>query len=141
MFTNDELIDKFHQFLHGLIFAAIDVIKHITDDLCSDEVNSVEYKNEARTWTLEAKETLRVALTKIFALNLRLYITYKHLLYSHGRYSKLKECSCAQLSGDSVGLFQAYCQPSIVANQRNQVNHLLCSLFEHFRDGQLIDSF
>jgi len=64
----------------------------------------------ANSWSLDSKEKLLVALMKTFSLNMPLYIIYKQLLFNHGRYSRIKECSCSTLTSDSISLLQFYCQ-------------------------------
>lgn len=122
MFTSDELFERFHHFLHDVISTGIEVIQHLPDDFGLDDSSASE-TTSARLWCIDAKEKLLIALTKIFSLNMPLYITYKHTLYSHGRYSKLKECSCTRLSADPLTLLQSFCQTAIFGNQRNQVGH------------------
>jgi len=39
-----------------------------------------------------------------------LYVTYKHLLFNHGRYNTIKECTCSKLSAESIPLVYLYCQ-------------------------------
>jgi hypothetical protein len=64
----------------------------------------------ANAWSLDSKEKLLVALMKTFSINMPLYIIYKQLLFNHGRYSRIKECSCSTLTSDSISLLQLYCQ-------------------------------
>lgn len=63
-----------------------------------------------KQWQIEYKEKLLIALVKIFSLNMPLYVTYKHLLFNHGRYNTIKECSCSRLSNESIALVYLYCQ-------------------------------
>ena len=80
---------------------------------------------------------------KTFSISMPLYIIYKQLLFSHGRYSRLKECSCSRLTSDSISLLQFYCQTHSPlkngnGNSRNQdIENLPIELFRnitHFID-------
>lgn len=95
----------------------------------------------ANAWSLDSKEKLLIALMKTFSINMPLYIIYKQLLFNHGRYSRIKECSCSTLTSDSISLLQFYCQthsPLKGANGRNQeIENLPIELFRnisHFID-------
>ena len=120
VFTNDELIEKFHHFLHAIISAGINLIQHLS----SDDVDSAsgaqldDASYSVRDWPFDSKEKLLIALVKIFSFNMPLYVTYKHLLFNHGRYTRSSECSCSRLSTDSVALLQLYCPTN---SNRNQV--------------------
>lgn len=111
VFTSDELIEKFHHFLHTIIAASITVIKSIpVDAATSSDSDSTNSLLSVKLWQLEHKEKLLIALVKIFTLNMPLYVTYKHLLFNHGRYNRINECSCSKLSTDSISLLYLYCQ-------------------------------
>ena len=160
MFTSDDLIEKFHHFLHNLIATSIVLIKYLpkdfyfhtninnanssnideqinaqhlndnnADDMTNLECNS-EDENcnliEARRWTLETKEKLFISLVKIFSLNMPLYVTYKHLLFNHGRYARVKECSCSKLASDSLQLFPNYCQTNNRYNNHSNPSSQVC---------------
>ena len=157
MFTNDDLIEKFHHFLHNLIATSIVLIKYLpkdfylltnastnntdeilntsqldssnADDMISLECNS-EDENcnlvEARRWSLETKEKLFICLVKLFSLNMPLYVTYKHLLFNHGRYNRVKECSCSKLANDSLQLFPNYCQTNNRYNNHSNPGSQVC---------------
>lgn len=135
VFTSDELIEKFHHFLHSIIAASIHVIKTMHESVNLTESatsNSNATSNEnvpASSWQLEHKEKLLIALVKIFTLNMPLYVTYKHLLFNHGRYNRIKECSCSKLSTDSISLLYLFCQTNTSSNSanRNQVVFLFFS--------------
>lgn len=118
VFTNDDLLEKFHHFLHNMISTAIEVLRHFPEDFANSEnedylSKQIPAKCAARRWSSDEKEKLLVALVKIFSLNMPLYVTYKHLLFNHGRYSRIGECSCAQLSNDSMALVQIFCQANV----------------------------
>lgn len=125
VFTNDELLEKFHHFLHNLIETSVHVIHHLPDDsyiysnaglLGSSQIHP------SRKWPMEHKEKLLLALVKTFSFAMPLYITYKHLLVNHGRYSRIKECSCVNVSTDSLQILEMYCQtaqPSTSSSSSN----------------------
>ncbi|CAF0722648.1 unnamed protein product [Brachionus calyciflorus] len=119
IFTKDDLIEKFHHYLHNLISVSIIVLKNLSNDINTTinagTSNDLELSVEARRWPLGIKEKLLISLIKIFSLNMPLYLTYKHLLLnSPGRYTRLNECSCSTLNQDSLNLIQSYC-----INQQN----------------------
>lgn len=120
VFTNDDLIEKFHHFLHNIISTSIDVIQNLTEDYCQSLEDSIN-QNSARRWSSDEKEKLLMALVKTFSLSMPLYVTYKHLLFNQGRYTRMKECSCSWLSNDSLALLQLFCHSSSQnVNQRIQ---------------------
>ncbi len=119
VFTSDELIEKFHHFLHNIIATSIQVIKTIPDDTfisIETSASSLIEHVPARLWQIEHKEKLLIALVKVFSLNMPLYVTYKHLLFNHGRYNRIKECSCSSLTTDSLTLLYLYCQTNSAIN-------------------------
>ena len=77
----------------------------------------------SRKWPLDAKERLLQALVKTFSLNMPLYITYKHILFNYGRYNRIKECSCANISTDSLAILQLYCQINQPTHHRHHHHH------------------
>jgi hypothetical protein len=97
------------------------VIKHWPDDMFvanevaatvdAAEPNAGRQSNvlHARKWPFDAKEKLLVGLIKVFSLSMPLYVTYKHLLVNHGRYGRIRECSCSMMPSDSVAMLQTYC--------------------------------
>lgn len=86
-----------------------------------------------RRWSLDMKEKLLIALVKTFSLNMPLYVTYKHLLFNHGRYAHVKNCSCSKLSNDSIALLQLFCQTnSQIGNQRSANNIHVILIYTYF---------
>ena len=116
-FSKDDILEKFHHFLHNIIAISILVMKDLPNDLnlIKSDKNSEEIIS-ARYWSLAHKEKLFLALIKIFSINMPLYLAYKHLLIGHDRYSRSKECSCSKLSTDSISLIQSFCQPKTKNN-------------------------
>lgn len=121
VFTSDDLIEKFHHFLHNIITTSIYIIKTLPNDVEQNDktTNTTNTTSPSiinsdclsvKQWQIEYKEKLLIALVKIFSLNMPLYVTYKHLLFNHGRYNTIKECSCSKLSNESIALVYLYCQ-------------------------------
>ena len=106
MFTSDVLIEKFHHFLHNLVATSILVIKTISRITTTSDEPSFS----PESWSLDAKEKLLLALMKTFSVSMPLYIIYKQLLFNHGRYTRLKDCSCCMLTADTISLLQLYCE-------------------------------
>ena len=137
VFTNEDLLAKFHHFLHTIIATSIQVIRHFPQDFAvseNDEYLNVQENraiHPARLWTLDEKEKLLVALVKTFSLNMPLYVTYKHLLFNHGRYSRIRECSCANLSNDSIALVQIFCQANLPGTSQ-KIQVVISSLIVSF---------
>lgn len=130
VFANDELLEKFHHYLHNLIETSVLVIQHLPDDfyIYTNATDSSPLTHPSRSWPLDHKEKLLLALTKTFSFSMPLYITYKHLLVNHGRYSRIKECSCANVSTDSLQILEMYCQtssqqPSSSSNSSSSQRH------------------
>jgi ubiquitin carboxyl-terminal hydrolase 34 len=108
VFTNDEYIEKFHHFLHTIIATAIEVLRHYPADMTTTPTTT-SATISARLWPSDHKQNLLTALVKAFSLNMPLYVTYKHLLFNHGRYTRITNCSCSRLSTDSISLLQLFC--------------------------------
>jgi hypothetical protein len=127
VFSNDVLIEKFHHFLHVIISTTIEVIYNFCEDQLNDFNGNQNESDQcrrptARSWSLENKEKLFFSLVKIFSLNMPLYVTYKHLLFNHGRYCRIKECSCSLQSIDSIKMLHLHCQ-TMTLQQQQQNNH------------------
>ncbi len=117
MFTNDEYIEKFHHFLHTIIATAIEVLRHYPADITTTSATV-----PARLWPSDHKQNLLTALVKAFSLNMPLYVTYKHLLFNHGRYTRITNCSCSRLSADSLSLLQLFCHTTTANNSSSNDN-------------------
>lgn len=110
IFTKDDMIEKFHHFLHQVICLSVLVIKNLNNSLTED---GPEKEILLLNSPIDAREKLLCSLVKVFSLNMPLYLTYKHLLFNnHGRYSRITDCSCCNLSQDSLNLIQIYCSTS-----------------------------
>lgn len=129
IFTNEDLLEKFHHFVHNIIASCVLVIRNLKADAdlieeeseaTSKDEKQIEVKCHVRYWPFEWKEKLFTALIKILNLNMPLYVTSKHMLLNVNnllRYKRItSECNCSKITTDPIGILQTYCQ----ANVNNQ---------------------